>query len=344
MRSLDRHHCRAMINNPPIEISVPDLAPYRTGTDGIPYVVRLESGNPGPHAVITALVHGNELSGAWALLAVLQQGVKPKRGRLSLVFVNVHALKRFNPRQPKASRYLDHDFNRLWDKKRLDGMERSRELDRARELRPLIEEADWLLDLHSMQHAAEPLLLSGVAEKGQQLARAMGYPRLIVADAGHHNGARMRDYGAFADSGRPETAMLVECGQHWARASIDIAITSCRQFLAALDLVDQAALDRLGRAPKPVPQQLIEVTDAMTVKSGPFRFSRSVRGLDVIPKAGTVIAFDGDQPVATPYDNCVLIMPSQRLTRGLTAVRLGRFVDHAAHAEGGVRVGGSAWS
>ena len=72
---------------------------------------------------------------------------------------------------------------------------------------------------------------------------------------------------------------------------------------------------------------MIQVTDAMTVKSGPFRFSRTVRGLDVIPKAGTVIAFDGDQPVATPYDNCVLIMPSKRLTRGLTAVRLGRFVD-----------------
>jgi predicted deacylase len=287
----------------------------------------LESSNPGPHAVITALVHGNELSGAWALITLLEQGVRPKRGRLSLAFVNIQAFKSFDPKQPKASRYLDQDFNRLWDHSRLDSMERSRELDRARELRPLIESADWLLDLHSMQHDAEPLLLSGLTKKGIDLARAMGYPRLIVTDAGHTNGARLRDFGAFADPSRPETAMLVECGQHWARSSIDIAITSCRQFLQAIDLVEPSLLDRLGRAPRTVPQQVIEVTEAMTVQSGPFRFSRAVRGLDVIPKAGTVIAFDGDMPVATPYDNCVLIMPSKRLTRGLTAVRLGRFVD-----------------
>ena len=52
-----------------------------------------------------------------------------------------------------------------------------------------------------------------------------------------------------------------------------------------------------------------------------------MRGLDVIAKEGTVIAYDGERPVTTPYDNCVLIMPSKRLTRGLTAVRLGRFID-----------------
>lgn len=311
----------------PIEIAVPDLNPYRQGTDGIPYVVSIDSGTAGPHAVITALVHGNELSGAWALIALLEQNIKPRYGRLTLAFVNVQALQHFNPWQPKASRFLDHDFNRLWDKSRLDSRERSRELDRARELRPVIASADWLLDLHSMQHAAEPLLLSGVTRKGRDLALAMGYPRLIISDAGHQNGPRMRDFGAFADASRPETALLVECGQHWAKSSIDIAITSCRQFLAAIEMVEPSHLDRLGRRPKPAPQQLIQVTEAMTVKRGPFRFSRSVKGLDVIARKGTIFAYDGDMPVATPYDDCVLIMPSQRLSRGLTAVRLGRFVE-----------------
>ncbi|MGH1483836.1 MAG: succinylglutamate desuccinylase [Geminicoccales bacterium] len=311
----------------PVEIAVPDLEAYRQGTDGIPYVISIDSGTPGPHAVITALVHGNELSGAWALIAMLEQNIKPKHGRLSLAFVNVHALQHFNPWQPKASRFLDHDFNRLWEEERLNSRERSKELDRAREMRPLIESADWLLDLHSMQHDAEPLLLSGVAKKGKELALAMGYPRLIIADSGHQNGARMRDYGAFANANSSQTAMLVECGQHWAKSSIDFAITSCRQFLAAIDLVDASHLDRLGRCPKSAPQQVIEVTDAMTVKRGPFRFSRSVKGLDLIAKAGTIFAYDGDMPVATPYDDCVLIMPSQRLSRGLTAVRLGRFLE-----------------
>ena len=46
----------------------------------------------------------------------------------------------------------------------------------------------------------------------------------------------------------------------------------------------------------------------------------------MIPEAGTVIAYDGTLPVRTPYDHCVLIMPSRRLAPGFTAVRLGRFV------------------
>ena len=39
------------------------------------------------------------------------------------------------------------------------------------------------------------------------------------------------------------------------------------------------------------------------------------------------LAITGDHVWVAPYDRCVLVMPSQRLSRGLTAVRLGRFVQ-----------------
>ena len=71
---------------------------------------------------------------------------------------------------------------------------------------------------------------------------------------------------------------------------------------------------------------MIEVTHAVTVNGGRFRFTEDFQGLEVIPEAGTVIAHDGTRPIRTPYDDCVLIMPSRRLGPGLTAVRLGRFV------------------
>ena len=42
-------------------------------------------------------------------------------------------------------------------------------------------------------------------------------------------------------------------------------------------------------------------------------------------REGDVIAWDGDQAVRAPYDNCVLIMPvPNNVKTGLTAVRLGR--------------------
>jgi predicted deacylase len=315
------------MSEPRVELAAPDIRPYRHGNTGIPYATTFESGRAGPHAVITALVHGNELSGAVALVELFERGIRPGRGRLSLAFVNTAAYERFDPEHPKASRYLEEDLNRVWDPATLDGPRSSIELDRARALRPLIESADVLLDLHSMQLPAPPLLLCGLADKGRRLAQAMGYPGLVVADAGHRGGARMRDFGAFADPASPCAAMLVECGQHWAASSVEVAIATCRHFLAALDLVAPGALAALGGGAAPASQRLIEVTHAVTVNGGPFRFTQDFQGLEIIPRRGTVIGHDGARPVRTPYDDCVLIMPSRRLGPGLTAVRLGRFVD-----------------
>jgi predicted deacylase len=313
---------------PAVEISAPDIAPWRRGNTGIPYVTTFDSGVAGPHAVITALVHGNELCGAWALVRLLEREVRPRRGRLSLAFVNTAAYERFDPTHPKLTRYVDEDLNRVWDPRTLHGPRRSAELERAREIRPLIEDADYLLDLHSMQLPAPALLLCGLTDKGRRLARALGYPGFVVADAGHQGGARMRDFGAFADPHSPRTAALVECGQHWARSSVNVALATCRRFLDVLDLVTPAALDAVAEAPAPAaPQRLIEVTHAITVNGGPFRFTEDFQGFEVIARQGTVIGHDGDRPVRTPYDECVLIMPSRRLGPGLTAVRLGRFVE-----------------
>jgi len=47
---------------------------------------------------------------------------------------------------------------------------------------------------------------------------------------------------------------------------------------------------------------------------------------EIIAKAGTILGHDDGEPVTTPYDDCVLIMPTKRLKPGQTAVRLGRYI------------------
>jgi hypothetical protein len=64
----------------------------------------------------------------------------------------------------------------------------------------------------------------------------------------------------------------------------------------------------------------------VTIATDAFSFVVPVEGLAVVPKAGTLLARDGSVNVATPYDECVLIMPTRRPKKGETAVRLGRFV------------------
>lgn len=302
------------------------IARYREGNTGIPYAHLLDSGRPGPHTAITALIHGNEVCGAHALDLLLREGFRPKRGRLTLVFCNVAAYESFDPADPTASRFLDEDMNRVWGAEALDGDRRSIELDRAREIEPLIAEADLLLDLHSMQQPSPALMLSGPLAKGRALAAEVGVPATVVADHGHKAGRRMRDYGGFADPASGKNALLVECGQHWEQSSRAVAIETMLRFLAAAGQADAADLARHSIAGAPPPQRFVEVTDAITIASDTFTFAEPYTGLESIPAAGTVIAHDDGKPVRTPYDDCVLIMPTKRLKPGQTAVRLGRYI------------------
>jgi predicted deacylase len=309
-----------------VELLPPDLEPYRRGNTGIDYVTTFESGAAGPHVIVNALTHGNEICGAIALDRLLRAAIRPARGTLTVCFANVAAYRAFDRANPNGSRYLDEDFNRLWDEATLSGPRQSAELARARVLRPLYQTADLLLDIHSMQYATAPLMLIGVAPKTEASARRVGMTELLVRDFGHAAGSRLRDFGAFTDPLAPQTALLVECGQHWERRAGDVAIATMWRFLAASGVLADAESARILAQPVP-PQRLIAVTEAVTVQSDEFRFTADYRGLEVIPRAGTVIGRDGGRAVATPYDDCVLIMPSRRLGRGQTAVRLGRFAD-----------------
>jgi len=310
----------------PVELSAPDISRWRQGNTGIPYMTVLDSGRPGPHAMINAVTHGNELCGALAIDFLDQTGFKPARGQVTLGFANVAAFDAFDPAQPSASRYVDEDFNRVWDLATLDGPRHSAELTRAREIRPLIDRVDYLLDIHSMQHATAPLMLAGMLDKGVELAIRTGEPEFIVRDQGHAAGLRMRDYGGFGDPASPKAALLVECGQHWEAASFTVARDVTLRFLACLDLLDPAYAAEHMPKTTPAKPRVIEVTQAVTIETNSFSFVEPYEGQEVIAKAGTIIGHDGGREIRSPYDECVLIMPSRRLAKGQTAVRLGRFV------------------
>jgi predicted deacylase len=309
-----------------IEVAFPGLSRWSAGNAGLPYVWTFAAARAGPHVLLQALTHGNEVCGAIALDWLLGTGFRPVRGTLSVSFANVAAYERFDATDPFASRCVDEDFNRLWTADVLDGPRRSVELERARALRPLYDRVDYLLDLHSMSDPCPPLAMAGRQRKGTELARALTIPEHIVVDAGHAAGTRLRDYAFFDEPQDPRAALLVECGQHWSRESPAIAKQATLRFLRHFGMAEPGFLDAHLEPRQPPPQKVIEVTDAVTIATDEFSFVVPVHGLAVIPSAGTLIARDGGAGIRTPYDDCVLIMPTRRPKRGETAVRLGRVV------------------
>lgn len=307
-----------------VELQAPDIRDHRQSSTGTDYIHTFDSGEPGPHAMVNALTHGNEICGAIVVDRLLRQALRPTRGKLTLAFANIEAFSRFDPANPYATRFVDEDFNRVWSPQTLDGTGTTVELRRARALRPFIEAADYLLDIHSMLEPSPPVMICGPLEKGIRFAFDVGVPQHVVSDTGHANGTRMRDFDGFGDPSSPRNALLVECGQHWERSSERVAWQTTWRFLNQLGLVDPAQAAREIDLEVPA-QRLIRVTEAVIASSPAFRFAKSFTGLDVIPRQGDVIAWDGDQPVRAPYDNCVLVMPvPNNVKTGLTAVRLGR--------------------
>lgn len=309
-----------------IEIQPPDIKHYRNGNTGVDYVHALDSGKPGPSVMVQALTHGNELCGAIALEFLLSQEVKPVKGKLTLAFANVAAFERFDFDDPDRSRYIDEDYNRVWADEVIGGKRDSAELRRARELRRFVDAADFLLDLHSMHEPCRPIMVCGMLDKGAEFARRVGVPADLLIDTGHPAGLRMRDRGGFGDPNSPKNALLIECGQHWEKSSVDVAIDTTLRFLSATGVVEESFVKPRLRLPLPKAQRVVRVTEPVVAKSTAFRFARPWKGLEVIGKAGTVVATDGDQTWRTPYDDCVLVMPSLvHLKPGTTMVRLGRY-------------------
>ncbi|MDM0036102.1 succinylglutamate desuccinylase/aspartoacylase family protein [Variovorax sp. J22P271] len=317
--------------NPPAAflLAAPELGDWRAGNAGVEGVWQFDSGLPGRHVLLTALVHGNELCGAWALKGLLDAGLRPRRGRLTLAFCNLAAFDRFDPSNPDASRFVDEDLNRQWAIERMQ-QPTSLERRRAAELRPFVEAADWLLDLHSMHEPGLPLSLTGLLSANIDLAVRLRTPEHIVVDAGHKDGVRMRDFGQF---GTPEgiaagaRSLLVECGFHGDPQSRRVAQDQCARFLLAAGAIDEAdcAASLPGwRLPDADGQWILEVTSGVVAVDETVNFVQPFQGLELIPKAGTVIGFNGE-PIVTPYDDCVLVMPSLRQARtGVTVVRFAR--------------------
>jgi predicted deacylase len=322
-------HAPLTLDAYPVEVEFPDIRPYADGNCGIPYVFTFDSGLPGPHVMINALTHGNEVCGAIAVKGLLDAGVAPRRGRLTLAFANVDAYQRFDPARPDASRFVDQDFNRVWTAAVLDDAGRdSSELRRARAMRPVIDTVDLLLDLHSMHEKSRPLIVSGPLDKGIALACQLGAPADVIIDEGHPEGCRMRDYADFGDPASTRNALLIECGQHWEAAAVIVARDSAARFLLNAGVIEAQDVPAGWLQPLPAAQRVVRVTEPVVASSMDFRFAGPYTGLETFADQGTVIGWRDGEPVVTPYPNCVLVMPSLRQLRpGVTVVRLGRLED-----------------
>ncbi len=301
-----------------IELLPRDLSAYRDGNTGVPYVHRFSSGQPGPHVLINVLTHGNEFCGMVAACHLLDAGVRPLIGTLTISFANVAAYESFKPEQPFDSRQLVHNMNRIWSAAWLDGSERSPELDRARELRSVVAAADHILDIHSTSQPVQPFWVYPDRVRNAEAALAIGEPAVhLVMPDGLGSGTPVIQHGQHGTAGFHGVGLVAECGQHFQRASGERATRIARKFLAHFGLIAPEVW------PPAEPAQRYELLQTWVIQTPEFRFSRPLVGFETFGP-GELIATDGAAQIHAPADGCTVLMPARVVIVGREGVYLAR--------------------
>ena len=308
-----------------IQVRPRDLSPYREGDTGVDYVHTFDSGVAGPHFMVNSLSKGNELCGSEAVATLLDDGVRPTRGRLTLSFANVEAYEQLDVHDPAPSKFLDVNFNRIWNDAIIDGPSAAREVGRARRMRPVVRDADVLLDLLSdcFYRAPDPWydppLLSYIEKPAtRRLGDRIGFPLHHIgcpARAGGEHSSLLFEYGRFSKFDCAAAGFLAECGPHFARRSVANCLNVAARFLWALEMTDRDTAARYGAFEEAGEIALYTDMIAPTAETDAFRWAGEFRGHETFGK-GELIATDGAKRIEAPWDTCVLITVAENVRRG----------------------------
>ncbi|HEY4203173.1 MAG TPA: succinylglutamate desuccinylase/aspartoacylase family protein [Devosiaceae bacterium] len=311
----------ARLNAERLDCQIPfrDISAYAAGNTGIPYAFTFDSGVPGPHVLITGLSHGNEPGGRDTVTMLLDRGVRSLRGRLSLALLNIAAYHGGNGVDPYGTRFIDQDFNRVWDDAMLDGDVRSVELDRARELRPLVATADVLLDIHSTPYEAAPYFVLTPGSKAVGLAERLQLPRTrMLFEQGSAHSPTIANYRQFSDPASSAVAVSLETGLFFARTSAAAGLSSAIRLLRLYGLLGPEDHADLVTWDDPGPVRLVRVLSPEVVSTADIALL--FRPADFRPRLkGEVVAYDAGRPIHAPFDGAVPLWIKQKFEAGILA-------------------------
>lgn len=296
-----------------------DLSPYAAGNTGVPHVFSFDSGRPGPHALVTCLAHGNEPGGLEAVIALLDRGIRPRAGRLTLAMCNIAAYVSSNGVDPYGIRFIEEDFNRVWSNDILDSDRKSLELDRARLLRPFVTSADLILDLHATPYEATPYFVLRPGSRAVALAERMSQPRThFIFNQGSAHSPTLANYPERRDPDGSALGVTIECGLFFARSSADVALSTVAEALALHGVIDAGVATTLTGWRDRAERRTVIIDETQPTRTGRVTFlckPGDFRGF----AAGEIVAFDGEEPIRAPFDGATPLWVKQTFIAGDTA-------------------------
>ncbi len=264
-------------------------------------IVKKIGKKPGKKLAIFAGVHGNEKAGVFALERLIKD-LEVEAGEVYFVYANPRAIE-------QDVRYTEKNLNRCFLEKVGDSYEEKR----AKELIPILDESDALLDLHASNNKeATPFLVCG--EDCSEIVRIFDFE---IVSFGWDNIEPGATDGYMYNQGKP--GICLECGSvYQSKENSNLAYNSALKFL-----------NYFGAISRPVeynqkPQKVVQVFQATRKKTEEFSFVKDFADFEkLIP--GQVFARDGQEEYVARENECT-IFPNSNKKIGDEVFVLGRFV------------------
>jgi hypothetical protein len=196
----------------------------------------------------------------------------------------------------------------------------SYEFNRAQELKTVLQNCDYFLDLHSAPIAQEPFMVAEQAAVG--FFSKLGIPRIMTGWSKFSSGAIGGDAENYANAHGAKSATL-ESGSHFEKRSNDVAYRSIVSLLSLLEMIEGP--DK----PTARPLEIVDVYAVVTKEANDFRYAGKVDNFQFIEKGGS-FGFQSGRAITVAEDSYLLIPMKPEDTRIHEEVcYLGRRVDAA---------------
>lgn len=274
---------------------------------GIPGVLKFDSGNPGPTLGITIQTHGNEPSGLATLRHFL--GADPiqkilKMGKVVFVLNNIAATEKFflakTEEEKRQARFVDINLNRL-PKDAMELVNDTRyEIRRAQELREIWGSFDVGLDIHSTTQESEPMIVA-VRKFEKDLVR--GFPIGIVLSAIEDVQIGL-PATAFYGGRRVIPVLGIETGSHEHPASFRTAVNCVYHLLRNLAMIPKEEGGTQKRK-----YLIYKVYGALMFQDSSYALTRVFRMFEPVSK-GCIMATGDGQPLLAPVTGHAIFGPA----------------------------------
>ena len=275
---------------------------------GVPGVLCIDSGRPGPSIGIGISTHGNEPSGLAASWYCRKENFLAQRlesGRVLFMLQNVAATERYfaTPATDMIAlhkcRLNDINFNRL----PADALERdpasASEIRRLHELYPVYRELGYGLDIHSTTGISTPMIIE-VSGDALQLMRGMPIETLLRGVVGVQIGKPASHFFGGVDAEIP--VIGIETGCHEQPEALQRSIQCTMAFLANVGVLGS----NVTTSPRAF--TVFDIYGSLIHENAGMKLMRSTTGFEAVSQ-GELIAQSAEKDYRCPEDGHVVLGP-----------------------------------